>query len=77
MSQFDVFVQDSFYKTISAKNTGEVLAIVARDIKGGLVPGFDSTKDQNLRVVLKQPEDAFGNMDKNGDGSISRDEFNS
>ena len=77
MSQFDVFVQDSFYKTISAKNTGEVLSIVARDVKQGLVANFDSSKNQNIKIVLKQPEDAFGNMDSNGDGSISREEFNS
>jgi Ca2+-binding EF-hand superfamily protein len=73
--QFDVFVQGNFYKSLAAKNSGEVLAIVARDIKKSLVPGFDSSKNHDIKVVPKVVEDAFDNMDSNRDGRISRDEF--
>jgi Ca2+-binding EF-hand superfamily protein len=73
--QFDVFVQGKLYKSLAAKNSGEVLAIVARDIKKSLVPGFDSSKSHDIKVVPKMVEDAFDNMDRDRDGRISRDEF--
>lgn len=76
MTQFDVFVQGKFYKTVSAKNTGDALALVARDIQKGLVSGFDSSKSHNVKVVRKVGENAFDNLDKNKDGNISREEFN-
>jgi len=72
--QFDVFVQGNFYKYLVAKNSGEVLAMVARDIKAGLVPGFDPSKNHNIKIISSS-ESAFDHMDRNHDGHITRDEF--
>lgn len=47
---FEVFVQDKFYKSLEAKNTGEALTVVARDIKSGLVPNFDSSKNHEIKL---------------------------
>ena len=53
MKKFDVFVQGKFYKTLSANHVGSVLSMVANDIQQGLVPGFDSSKDHNIKIVTK------------------------
>lgn len=53
MKQFDVFVQNKFYKTMSAVNVGKILPLVANDIKEGLVPGFDNSKNQDIKIVPK------------------------
>ena len=39
--QFDVSVQGTFYKTITAPNTGSALAAVSTDIANGLVPNLN------------------------------------
>lgn len=46
---FDVYIQDKFYQTIEANNTGEVLTQVAIDISQGKVevnPNFP----QNIKI---------------------------
>jgi Ca2+-binding EF-hand superfamily protein len=58
---------------IVANKVGEVLALVAKDIKSGLVPSFDKSKNHDIKVVSK--EDAFEHMDRNHDGKITREEF--
>lgn len=50
MKSYKVYVQDKYYKTIENKNAGEILAIIANDIKNNSVPDFDHTKDQNVRI---------------------------
>lgn len=53
MSEFEVYVQGKFYKTVSAENTGEVLRIVISDIGAGLVPDFNPEEAHNIRIVNK------------------------
>lgn len=53
MKQFDVYVQNQFYKTISAKNTGDALTVVANDLRKGLVSHFNSSKDHEIKIVSK------------------------
>ena len=56
MIQYDVYVQEKFYKVIEAKNTGDVLSKVAEDLKNNLVPDFDAAQNQNIRIVKKEVE---------------------
>lgn len=51
MAQFDVYVQEKLYKTITAENTGEVLKIVSNDIAAGIVPDFKPEEAHNIRIV--------------------------
>jgi hypothetical protein len=51
MKSYEVNIQEKFYKTITAANIQEVLSQISEDIKQNLVPEFDSTKPQNIRVV--------------------------
>jgi hypothetical protein len=51
--KFDVFVQGNYYKEVTAKNAGDALAIVAGDIQKNLVPGFDSSRNHEIRLVSK------------------------
>jgi hypothetical protein len=53
MKKFDVFVQGNFYKEVSAKNTGDVLAMISKDIQNNLVPGLDSAKNHEIKIVRK------------------------
>jgi hypothetical protein len=52
--QFDVLIQNRFYKTISAANTGEVLAVIAKDISAGIVPDFDGALPHNIVIKPNQ-----------------------
>lgn len=51
MAQFDVYVQEKLYKTITAETTGEVLGVVSNDIAAGLVPDFNPEEAHNIRIV--------------------------
>jgi hypothetical protein len=53
MMQFDVFVQGKLYKTVSAKNVGNVLVMVSDDLRKGLVTHFDSSKNHEIKIVRK------------------------
>lgn len=53
MKQYDVYIQGKFYKTISAKNTGEVLAVVGNDIKTNAVVGIDYNKSHDVKIVTR------------------------
>lgn len=53
MKQYDVYVQGKFYKTISAKNTGEVLAVVGNDIRNNVVVGVDHNKNHDVKIVAR------------------------
>ena len=50
MVQYQVFIQDQFYKIIEANNTGEVLAIIAKDIQNG-IPSMDYNQSHNIKIV--------------------------
>jgi len=54
MKLYDVYVQEKFYKTVGAENTGKVLSIVSKDIQDNLVPDFDNTQNQNIKIVPKE-----------------------
>jgi hypothetical protein len=51
--KFDVFVQEVFYKTIeiSSNDVSKVISMVGLDIEKGLVPNFDNTKNQNIKIM--------------------------
>lgn len=53
MSEFEIYVQEKYYKTVTAENTGEALKIVSADIASGVVPGFDPTAAHNIRIERK------------------------
>lgn len=75
MTNFDVFVQGFFYKTISAKSAGDVLGIIGKEISDGTVPGFDPLKQHDIKIVPSLVRGRFEEMDANEDGFITRDEF--
>ena len=50
--QYNVYVQETFYKTIEAENTGDVLREVTIDISQGKV-ALDNTISQNIRIEPK------------------------
>lgn len=49
---FNVYIQDKFYKTFEAENTGEVLTQVAIDISQGKVE-IDNNFPQNIKIEPK------------------------
>lgn len=49
MNQYEVYIQDNFYKIISANNTGEVLKIVAKDIEDG-IPAMDYSSPHRIKI---------------------------
>jgi hypothetical protein len=50
--QYDVYVQENFYKTIEAETTGHVLRQVAQDIHDGKV-SVNNDIPQNIRIEPK------------------------
>lgn len=56
--QFDVSVQGSFYKTITAMNTGSALAAVSIDLANGLVPNLNPDLPHSISII-SQPADPF------------------
>ena len=48
--QYNVYVQDAFYKVMSGEYTSDVLRQVTIDIEAGKVEGFDSTKPSKIRI---------------------------
>lgn len=51
--QFNVYVQGKFHKLMTARNAGEALVMVARDVKSGAVAGFNPAKDHDIKIVAK------------------------
>lgn len=48
--KYNVYIQDQLYKAMEAKNTGDVLAQVAKDIQNNDVYFYDKKKDANIRL---------------------------
>jgi hypothetical protein len=51
MKTYQVYVQEKLYKNITGDNIQKVLSQVSQDIKQNLVPDFDSSKPQNIKLV--------------------------
>jgi len=51
MKTYNVYVQDKFFKTVTDINVGVILGKISKDIQENLVPDFDSTKDQNIKII--------------------------
>jgi hypothetical protein len=49
--QFNVSVQNNFYKTITAVNLTAVIQQILADIKNGLVPNFDATRPKKIAIT--------------------------
>jgi len=51
MKQYDIYIQDQFYKTISAQYVSDILRIVTLDISNNLVTNFDHSKPASIKIV--------------------------
>jgi hypothetical protein len=51
MKEYSVYIQDVFYKNISAVYTSDVIVQINLDIKNNLVPNFDSNKPANVKII--------------------------
>jgi hypothetical protein len=49
--EYDVYIQDNFYKTISATFVSNILRIVTFDIHNNLVPNFDDSKPASIKII--------------------------
>lgn len=49
--EYSVYVQDNFYKKISANFVSDILRVVSLDISRNLVSNFDSSKPASIRIV--------------------------
>lgn len=49
--QYDVYVQDTFYKTLEADYTNSALTQVTLDIQNGLVPDYDPDQPAAIKLV--------------------------
>lgn len=55
MNQYEVYIQDVFYKTITAKTTGDALKIVSKEIEDQ-IPNMDYTKPSKIKIIpIKNP----------------------
>ena len=48
--QYNVYVQNKFYKVMSGEYTSDVLRQVTLDIDAGNVEDFDPAKPHNIRI---------------------------
>jgi hypothetical protein len=48
--QYNVYVQDAFYKVMSGEYTSDVLRQVTIDINEGKVDGFDPAEPHSIRI---------------------------
>ena len=53
MQQYDVYIQNKFFATITAAYTSDVLNQVARAIENGEVAALDATKPHTIRLEPK------------------------
>lgn len=49
--EYSVYVQDNFYKKISANFVSDILRTVSLDISRNLVSNFDNSKPASIRIV--------------------------
>ena len=51
MQNYEVFVQDQFYKSIPAQYVSDILRQVTLDIENHLVPNFDDSKPSTIKII--------------------------
>jgi hypothetical protein len=49
--EYDVYIQDNFYKRISANFVSDILRIVTLDIHNNLVPNFDNSRPASIKII--------------------------
>jgi hypothetical protein len=49
--EYSVYVQDNFYKNISAIFVSDILRTITLDIHNNAVPNFDSSKPASIKIV--------------------------
>jgi hypothetical protein len=49
--EYSVYVQDNFYKKISANFVSDILRTITLDIHNNLVPNFDNSKPASVKIV--------------------------
>ena len=49
--EYSVYVQDNFYKKMSANFVSDILRTVSLDISRNLVSNFDNSKPASIRIV--------------------------
>jgi len=50
--QYDIYVQDNYYKTVEAENTHDVLVVIGKDMAAGLI-NVDENKAHAIRIEPK------------------------
>ena len=51
MKSYEVYIQEKFYKTMVAPSMQKLLMQVNQDINQNLVPDFDATKPQKIKIL--------------------------
>lgn len=49
--EYSVYIQDNFYKKMSANFVSDILRMVSVDISRNLVPDFDNSKPVSIRII--------------------------
>lgn len=49
--EYNVYIQDIFYKKITADFVSDILRSVTLDIHNNLVVNFDSSKPANIKII--------------------------
>ena len=51
MKEYQIFIQDSLYKTIYSESIYDILRKISTDINNNLVPNFDNTKPADIKII--------------------------
>jgi hypothetical protein len=49
--EYNIYIQDIFYKKMTAVFVSDILRSVTLDIHNNLVPNFDSSKPSNIKII--------------------------
>jgi len=49
--EYEVYIQDHYYRTISANFVSDILRIVTADIHNNIVPNFDNSKPASIKII--------------------------
>lgn len=49
--QYNVYIQNNFYKEISADFVSDIVKVVSLDISLNIVPNFDKSKPASIRII--------------------------
>ena len=49
--EYDVYIQDNYYKRISENFVSDILRIVTADIHNNIVPNFESSKPASIKII--------------------------